>query len=377
MATAPPQLSRFLDELSGRRERLLGLVHSEDEERAALVAELNELSEQLIVADEELRTQQEELEEAREQLVGLATERELLFSAVPHALVVTDAHGTVRRTTQAADRLARRPSNRTRPHPIAVWFDVADRRLIRSMISRRHSGHPRPERARLRRVDGTSGLVLVTVSPTEDPDGEELLHWQLVDLADEAPGTDGPAGSPRLEVAAAVADLCVRLEQAHDAEDLVAQVVAATSRLVPEAEHVELVLGVAGAESQAEPLRVAAGTVLVVPLPALARIRGELVLYARDADPFPAAAEATALLVAAHAGVALARRYDEENLQRAVESRGLIGQAVGILAERHRVTADDAFARLRQTSQRSHVKLREVAGEVCGSVLDPDRPPAP
>jgi len=52
------------------------------------------------------------------------------------------------------------------------------------------------------------------------------------------------------------------------------------------------------------------------------------------------------------------------NLQLALESRDVIGQAKGILMERHGISADDAFARLVAMSQHSNVKVREVAEHV-------------
>ena len=49
------------------------------------------------------------------------------------------------------------------------------------------------------------------------------------------------------------------------------------------------------------------------------------------------------------------------DLNRAVESRDLIGQAKGILMERHKISADEAFALLRQVSMSNQVKLTAVA----------------
>jgi hypothetical protein len=48
-------------------------------------------------------------------------------------------------------------------------------------------------------------------------------------------------------------------------------------------------------------------------------------------------------------------------LREALESRDVIGQAKGILMERHGIGADEAFARLVQMSQSGNVKLREIA----------------
>ncbi len=61
----------------------------------------------------------------------------------------------------------------------------------------------------------------------------------------------------------------------------------------------------------------------------------------------------------------------EQNLRRAVESHEQIGQAVGILVERHRWTPTVAFERLKRTSQDHNTKLREVALRVIESGADP------
>jgi AmiR/NasT family two-component response regulator len=45
----------------------------------------------------------------------------------------------------------------------------------------------------------------------------------------------------------------------------------------------------------------------------------------------------------------------------ALDSRDVIGQAKGILMERHKVDADAAFGMLRETSQHLNVKLVRVA----------------
>lgn len=53
-----------------------------------------------------------------------------------------------------------------------------------------------------------------------------------------------------------------------------------------------------------------------------------------------------------------------ENLRRALVSRASIDQAIGVLAERFRVAPDRSFDLLRLASQRSNVKLRDIAGYV-------------
>lgn len=84
-------------------------------------------------------------------------------------------------------------------------------------------------------------------------------------------------------------------------------------------------------------------------------------------------------LMAAAFAAALRRVYvvqvaadREANLQHAVESHRLIGQATGILVERHRLMPSEAFARLRHASQKRNLKLRDLAARVIETGLEPE-----
>ena len=71
--------------------------------------------------------------------------------------------------------------------------------------------------------------------------------------------------------------------------------------------------------------------------------------------------------------VALQRSADKQaNLETAVESHRLIGQAVGILVERHKILPGEAFDRLKQASQHRNLKLREVAFRVIETGVEPE-----
>lgn len=52
------------------------------------------------------------------------------------------------------------------------------------------------------------------------------------------------------------------------------------------------------------------------------------------------------------------------NLERALQARTVIGQAQGILMERHKLSATEAFDQLRTTSQSMNRKLRDVAADL-------------
>jgi hypothetical protein len=82
-------------------------------------------------------------------------------------------------------------------------------------------------------------------------------------------------------------------------------------------------------------------------------------------------AQAFALAVDRVVGLELAARR-EEQLRKATESRALIGQAVGILVERHRLLPGDAFERLRAASQHRNIKLREIAERVIQTGMEPE-----
>ena len=62
----------------------------------------------------------------------------------------------------------------------------------------------------------------------------------------------------------------------------------------------------------------------------------------------------------------------ETHMARAIESHRLIGQAIGILIERHRVTPAEAFTRLKKASQDRNIKLREIAARVIETGAEPD-----
>ena len=51
-------------------------------------------------------------------------------------------------------------------------------------------------------------------------------------------------------------------------------------------------------------------------------------------------------------------------LEAALLTRDIIGQAKGILMERHRITEEEAFDRLRKASQHMNRKLRDLAEEL-------------
>jgi transcriptional regulator with GAF, ATPase, and Fis domain len=88
---------------------------------------------------------------------------------------------------------------------------------------------------------------------------------------------------------------------------------------------------------------------------------GALNLYSGDKFAFDDESEHVGLLFASHAAVAMSGAHQEEHLHRALAARDLIGQAKGILMERYKITADQAFGLLARASQHTNIKLVDLA----------------
>lgn len=100
---------------------------------------------------------------------------------------------------------------------------------------------------------------------------------------------------------------------------------------------------------------------------------GALNLYSSRPDAFTEDSERIGLMVASHAAVALAGARQEANLRVALDTSRTIGEAIGIVMARHKVTDTAAFALLRQASQSTNTKLRDVAERVTQTGDIPDR----
>jgi GAF domain-containing protein len=107
--------------------------------------------------------------------------------------------------------------------------------------------------------------------------------------------------------------------------------------------------------------RLGVRSMLCVPLWVDERGLGALSLYAAQAAAFSDLHERVATLLATFAALALAEAQRAGQLHDALGSRDIIGQAKGILMERHGITADAAFGALSRISQAENVKLAEIA----------------
>jgi GAF domain-containing protein len=101
------------------------------------------------------------------------------------------------------------------------------------------------------------------------------------------------------------------------------------------------------------------------------QVSGALNIYAREPGAFDADSRAAATGFAPYAAIAVANMhaYDiarnmADNLQVALQTRAVIDQAKGILMERHKLTADQAFQALSRASMNSNRKVRDIADDL-------------
>ncbi|GGX81109.1 GAF and ANTAR domain-containing protein [Streptomyces fructofermentans] len=92
---------------------------------------------------------------------------------------------------------------------------------------------------------------------------------------------------------------------------------------------------------------------------------GALNFYSREPGAFTQDSEQAGLLLASHAAIAFSSARTHAQMEHAVATRHVIGEAMGIIMGRHHITEDQAFDVLRRYSQENNIKLREVARQVC------------
>jgi len=116
------------------------------------------------------------------------------------------------------------------------------------------------------------------------------------------------------------------------------------------------------------------------------QVTGALNLYAREPHAFDEDSRTAATRFAPYAAVAAGNLYAyqsaqdrADNLQTALETRGVIDQAKGILMARHKLTADQAFQILVRMSMKTNRKLHAIADDLVhtGELPQPGSPPAP
>lgn len=422
--TSVSELDDFLARLSARRQRLSTLAqYGRVRDAEELFDEVAELGEQLLVADEELRAQQASLDDARRALEVVAVRNEELFEAAATAYVVTDLDGHIVTANRAAAKLFADTPARSAVRPIATRFAITDRPTIRSMINQADvTIEPRAgftSEAAVLRPGGATVPVSVSVRPDHDLRAKQpRLLWELVPKAAPALRLVGDSDAGLM---GELAELAQELAEETVPVELLDRVVERAVAAVPGAEHAGVSLLSAGRRIEtpaassplaaecdraqyelgegpclqaiddergvltvadmrlerrwprfaARAAELGVHSLLACQLSTRRGTLGALNLYAGSADAFDADSVLIGTAFAAHAAIALAHVDREANLRRAIDSRETIGQAMGILMERYRLSAGGAFELLVAASHRGHVKLRELARRVVETGEDP------
>lgn len=101
-------------------------------------------------------------------------------------------------------------------------------------------------------------------------------------------------------------------------------------------------------------------SILCTPLAVGEEVFGSLSLICTEPDGFDRESAVLAAVFAAHATLALSAVRQVRNLHAKADSRDIIGQAKGILMERHQLTSPQAFHTLVRLSQTHNIKLRTL-----------------
>jgi transcriptional regulator with GAF, ATPase, and Fis domain len=99
---------------------------------------------------------------------------------------------------------------------------------------------------------------------------------------------------------------------------------------------------------------------------------GALNFYAESPYAFDAEAVESGLIVATHAALAWNLLRRDEQFRSALASRDLIGQAKGMLMERFKIDAVQAFEVLKRLSQNSNTPLVSIAHDIVNADRTPD-----
>jgi hypothetical protein len=102
---------------------------------------------------------------------------------------------------------------------------------------------------------------------------------------------------------------------------------------------------------------------------------GSLNLYSSGPRSYGHVDLDTAQILATHTAMLMAQTRNEQHLWRAIDARNVIGQAQGILIERHHLTADQAFGVLRRYSSCHNIKIAAIAEQLVQTGKLPADPP--
>jgi PAS domain S-box-containing protein len=381
-----------------------------------LFADFASNMEELRVAEEELVVQSEQLTASTLQIDAERERYAALFEFAPDGYVQTDEMGKIREANSSAVQLLGVSARALTGKLIQSFFEPSHRRSIRRLLSELSEGIPVDEaRAELVPRDGAPRWVDVRVArryePAEDSTG---ILWLIRDVTDrvklEQEVDDLRTSVDVLSALASINRLVAEdddglqtaLQRLVDLGSRTARSDAAAMLLGPQgpralvfttdcAGELSTLQASAGGPSaetlidgqpravgsddlarwpalEAGARRYGVRSIVTHPIRVDGAIAGTFTLYTK-ADAGDAAT--VARLLADHATVALANaelytsaRQLATHLAAALESRGVIEQAKGILMATQGCGPDEAFDILRRASQRQNRKLRLIAENI-------------
>ncbi|MCW4355502.1 GAF and ANTAR domain-containing protein [Hoyosella sp. YIM 151337] len=102
------------------------------------------------------------------------------------------------------------------------------------------------------------------------------------------------------------------------------------------------------------------------------QLLGALNVHSDEPDVFSDDSEEIGLILATHAAIALGTARRDKQFRSALATRDVIGQAKGILMERYKISATEAFNLLVKLSQETNTQVSAVAEEfVASNVAQP------
>lgn len=340
-----------------------------------------------------------------------------LFDFAPDGYIVTDSSGLILDANGQAEKLLGSSRRFLLGSALDRFFDPSGRRLLREALSKLETtGTAAPLETVLNPRQGEPVEVEIRAGADAEPVAQELIvHWLLRDVSDrqalerelhrfnsDLELLQSMAEVNRLgvveddhteEVLQALVDLVTRIENTHAAlllADPEGKVIAAASSDSVAEELYKIQVEQGGPTIEAlrtgRPEMFTAAELAWWPdLMAAAQDHGiewlishPLSLDGPGRGAFSvcgsgpsARAERITTLLSAHASAAISNaevmgstRELAEHLQRALESRGTIEQAKGILIAREGCGPDEAFDMLVRASQRENRKLRAVAEDL-------------
>ena len=412
------------------RERLIRLVaetaddtaYASKEHLERCIRELSGGIEELLVAEGELRVQSEELAASA---AAIDAERERygeLFDFAPDAYLVTDAQGRILEANGAASAMLGVPARYLEGKLLVSFVDESSRRDLRDLLSTL-SGSPQPVEERYLRIRprDSAAFVAEVRAVGHVQDGVGAVRWMVRDVTQRLRLEEEIRFlHSEVELLTSLGRVARLTAEPQSVEAMLGRVVELGGQALPECD-VSVALSTAGgarfpASSGDRGRRLDAAEAAQGDGPCLTAVRRDEVVQmsleqvAQEWPAFGAIARQVGLvsawgyplaspggqrgslnvyafaevsgetrglipLLVDHVVVALtnAELYEGAHslaghLQKALESRGVIEQAKGVLIARQRCTDEEAFDILRRASQRLNRKLRDVAAELVAHV---------